>query len=118
MIVRHGLIAVVLASAALVSGVETVRAMPVASSPALALSGEPPVVQAKSLIRDFFKNLGDDDDEGFVHDNHYDWQAYRDSTSRKERVQDYLRMQKDMQKDAFRAQKDAQKEMIKRQRGW
>lgn len=118
MIVRNGFIAVLLASVALATGVEAVRAAPVASARALFLSSELPVHQAKSLIRDFFKNLADDDDDGFVHDDHYDWQAYRDSTSRKERVRDYLRMQNEMQKDAFRAQKNAQKEMIKRQRGW
>ncbi|MGX5735174.1 hypothetical protein [Bosea thiooxidans] len=118
MIVRNRLIAAILTSAALVFGVDTVRAAPAASAPAVVLPDELPVLRAKSLIRDFFKNLADDDDDGFVHDDHYDWQAYRDSTSRKERVRDYLRMQNEMQKDAFRAQKNAQKEMIKRQRGW
>lgn len=117
MITRNRLLAILLASVALASGVEAVRAAPVASAPAPALSGAGHVHQAKSLIRDFFKSLADDDD-GFVHDDHYDWQAYRDSTSRKERMRDYLRMQNEMQKDAFRAQNNAQKEMIKRQRGW
>jgi hypothetical protein len=118
MIVQNRLIAALLASAVLVASAEAVRAAPAAADPALALSRELPVHRAKSLIRDFFKNLADDDDDGFVHDDHYDWQAYRDSTSRKERMRDYLRMQNEMQKDAFRAQKNAQKEMIKRQRGW
>jgi len=118
MIVPNGFVAVILASAVLLTGAEAVRAAPVASAPALVLSSELPIHPARSVLRDFFENLGEEDDDGFVHDGHYDWQSYRDSTSRKERVRDYLRMQNEMQKDAFRAQKNAQKEMIKRQRGW
>ena len=48
----------------------------------------------------------------------YDFDRYRKSTSRKERVRDYYRMQKDMQKDYWKSQKEMQKNAIKRQRGW
>lgn len=58
------------------------------------------------------------DDDDYVHDRHYDWDQYRNSTSRKERVRDYYRMQKEAEKDYWRAQKQMQKNMIKRQRGW
>ncbi|MBF9233170.1 hypothetical protein [Microvirga alba] len=58
------------------------------------------------------------DDEPSVHDRHYDWNQYRNSTSRKERIRDYYRMQKEAEKDYWRAQKNMQKNMIKRQRGW
>ena len=44
--------------------------------------------------------------------------AIANSTSRKERVRDYYRMQKDMQKDYWKGQKEMQKNAIKRQRGW
>jgi hypothetical protein len=58
------------------------------------------------------------DDDDYVHDRHYDWEQYRNSTSRKERIRDYYRMQKEAEKDYWRAQKQMQKDMIKRQRGW
>ncbi|PZO04523.1 MAG: hypothetical protein DCF30_00070 [Hyphomicrobiales bacterium] len=74
-----------------------------------------PVVPVRSILRDLFRSLGEDD---YVHDDHYDWDAYRNATSRKDRIRDYNRMQLDMQKDAWRQQKDAQKAMIKAQRGW
>ena len=60
-----------------------------------------------------------DDDEGdYSHDRHYDFDQYRNATSRKERIRDYYRMQKDMQKDYWKGQKEMQKNAIKRQRGW
>lgn len=63
-------------------------------------------------------NFSNDDDDVFSNNRHYDWDQYRNSTSRKERIRDYYRMQNDMQKDYWRHQKDMQKNMIKRQRGW
>jgi hypothetical protein len=57
-------------------------------------------------------------DDDYIHDRHYDWEQYRNATSRKERVRDYYQMQKDVQKDYWRQQKEMQKNMIKRQRGW
>jgi hypothetical protein len=67
--------------------------------------------------------FSDDDDRNsqrndYGHDRHYDFDQYRNSTSRKERVRDYYRMQKDMQKDYWKGQKEMQKNAIKRQRGW
>lgn len=62
--------------------------------------------------------LFNDDDDGYVHDRHYDWNQYRNSTSRKERIRDYYMMQREAEKDYWRAQKNMQKEMVKRQRGW
>lgn len=59
-----------------------------------------------------------DDGDGYIHDRHYDWNQYRNSTSRKERIRDYYLMQKEAEKDYWRAQKEMQKQMIKRQRGW
>lgn len=79
------------------------------------VAGELPVHQARSIFKKMFDGLGDD---GYVHDDHYDWQAYRDSTSRKDRVKDFYRMQTEMQRDAIRSQLQAQKKMIKAQRGW
>jgi hypothetical protein len=73
-----------------------------------------PVEQARSALRKFFDTLGDDD----VHDDHYDWNDYRDATSRKDRIRDWQRMQLDAQKDYWRQQKDMQKRAIKAQRGW
>ncbi|MCU4179610.1 hypothetical protein [Bosea sp. BH3] len=75
------------------------------------------VVPARNLLRGFADFLNDDDDN-YVHDDHYDWQAYRDSTSRKDRIRDYYEMQREAQKDYWKHQKDAQKKMIKQQRGW
>lgn len=73
-----------------------------------------PVEPARSALRKFFDALGDDD----VHDDHYDWNDYRDATSRKDRIRDWQRMQLDAQKDYWRQQKDMQKRAIKAQRGW
>ncbi|AZO80632.1 MULTISPECIES: hypothetical protein [unclassified Bosea (in: a-proteobacteria)] len=73
-----------------------------------------PIEPARSALRNFFDALGDDD----VHDDHYDWNDYRDATSRKDRIRDYQRMQIDAQKDYWRQQKDMQKQAIKAQRGW
>jgi len=60
----------------------------------------------------------DRDNDGYGHDRHYDFDQYRNSTSRKERIRDYYQMQKDMQKDYWKSQKQMQKNAIKRQRGW
>jgi hypothetical protein len=73
-----------------------------------------PVEPARSALRKFFDTLDDDD----VHDDHYDWNDYRDATSRKDRIRDWQRMQLDAQKDYWRQQKDMQKQAIKAQRGW
>lgn len=73
-----------------------------------------PVEPARSALRKFFNALGDDD----VHDDHYDWNDYRDATSRKDRIRDWQHMQLDAQKDYWRQQKDMQKRAIKAQRGW
>lgn len=70
-------------------------------------------VQMQGLL-----DLFSDDDDGYAHDRHYDFDQYRNSTSRKERVRDYYRMQKDVQKDYWKGQKEMQKNAIKRQRGW
>lgn len=85
-----------------------------ASMPTIAAWDE--VVPARNLLRGFADFLNDDDN--YVHDDHYDWQAYRNSTSRKERIQDYYEMQREAQKDYWKHQKDAQKRAIKQQRGW
>lgn len=73
-----------------------------------------PIEPARSMLRKFFDSLGDDD----VHDDHYDWNDYRNATSRKDRIRDWQRMQLDAQKDYWRQQKDMQKRAIKAQRGW
>lgn len=90
----------------------------VSAAPVLAPSPRaepaPPIEPARSTLRKFFDALGDDD----VHDDHYDWNDYRDATSRKDRIRDYQRMQIDAQKDYWRSQKDMQKQAIKAQRGW
>lgn len=85
-----------------------------APSPAMGERGH--LVPARNVLRGIVDFLGDDDN--YVHDDHYDWQNYRDSTSRKQRIRDYYQMQKDAQKDYWRHQKEAQKRMIKQQRGW
>lgn len=77
-----------------------------------------PVRDAAVVPVQQFRFFLDDDDDGYIHDRHYDWNQYRNSTSRKERIRDYLRMQKEAEKDYWRAQKEMQKQMIKRQRGW
>ena len=74
-----------------------------------------PVEPARSLLKNFLDALGDDDD---VHDDHYDWKDYRNSTSRKERIRDYYEMQRQDQKDYWKGQKEMQKKAIKAQRGW
>jgi hypothetical protein len=73
-----------------------------------------PVEPARSALRNFLDALVEDD----VHDDHYDWQDYRDQTSRKDRIRDYQRLQIDAQKDYWRQQKEQQKRAIKAQRGW
>jgi hypothetical protein len=69
-------------------------------------------VQMQGLL-----DLFSDDRDDYGRDR-YDFDRYRESTSRKERVRDYYRMQKDMQKDYWKGQKEMQKNAIKRQRGW
>src|SRR6187551_3383498 len=69
-------------------------------------------VQMQGLLE-----LFSDDRDDYGRDR-YDFDRYRESTSRKERVRDYYRMQKDMQKDYWKSQKEMQKNAIKRQRGW
>jgi hypothetical protein len=86
-----------------------------AASPVLGLQAPGLVEPARSLLRDLFRDDGEDD---FVHDNHYDWNDYRNSTSRKERIRDFNEMQRHDQKSYWKQQKEAQKDMIKRQRGW
>jgi hypothetical protein len=92
----------------------------VAGHRAVAMPGVPSVERGAPLLvpaqMPLFELFSSDDD--YVHDRHYDWNQYRNSTSRKERVRDYYRMQNEVQKDYWRAQKNMQKEMIKRQRGW
>lgn len=73
-----------------------------------------PVEPARSMLKNLFDALGDDD----VHDDHYDWKDYRNSTSRKERIRDYYEMQRQDQKDYWKGQKEMQKKAIKAQRGW
>jgi len=94
---------------AFAAGASPASALPVATGP-----GSAPVVIPAQLFQLFIDN----DDDAYIHDRHYDWNQYRNSTSRKERIRDYLRMQKEAEKDYWRAQKNMQKEMIKRQRGW
>jgi hypothetical protein len=86
-----------------------------AASPALRLQAPTMIAPARSILRDLFRDDGEDD---FVHDDHYDWNDYRNSTSRKERVRDFYEMQRQDQKSYWKQQKEAQKDMIKRQRGW
>ncbi|WP_332698069.1 hypothetical protein [Bosea sp. (in: a-proteobacteria)] len=74
-----------------------------------------PVEPARSMLKNFLDALSDDDD---VHDDHYDWKDYRNSTSRKERIRDYYEMQRQDQKDYWKGQKEMQKRAIKAQRGW
>jgi hypothetical protein len=85
-----------------------------AFAPLTGIASTLPVEPARSALRKFFDALGDDD----VHDDHYDWNDYRDATSRKDRIRDWQRMQLDAQKDYWRQQKDMQKRAIKAQRGW
>jgi hypothetical protein len=78
---------------------------------------QPPalVEPARSILRDLFRDDGGDD---FVHDDHYDWNDYRNATSRKDRIRDFYEMQRQDQKSYWKQQKEIQKDMIKRQRGW
>ena len=76
-----------------------------------------PVLQ-RVQMRGLLELFADDDEGYYSHDRHYDFDQYRNATSRKERVRDYYRMQKDMQKDYWKGQKEMQKNAIKRQRGW
>lgn len=85
-------------------------------APSPAMSEPMHVVPARNALQGIIDFLGDDDN--YVHDDHYDWQRYRDSTSRKERIRDFYQMQQGAQMDYWRHQKDAQKRMIKQQRGW
>lgn len=89
-------------------------AIPAAALPAAAVAGP----GSAAVPVQFFQFFIDEDDDGYIHDRHYDWNQYRNSTSRKERIRDYYRMQKEAEKDYWRAQKNMQKQMIKRQRGW
>lgn len=74
------------------------------------------IVPAKDFMRGVIDLFGDQDN--YVHDDHYDAQHYRDTTSRKDRIRDYYMMQNQAQMDYLRHQKDMQKRMIKQQRGW
>ena len=87
-----------------------------AAAPSQAMSEQRHILPAANMLRGIIDFLGDQDD--YVHDDHYDWQRYRDTTSRKERIRDYYQMQQEAQKDYWRHQKEAQKQMIKQQRGW
>ena len=91
-----------------------VTAVPAPAFPLAPASGLEAVVVPVQQFRFFL----DDDDDGYIHDRHYDWNQYRNSTSRKERIRDYPQMQKEAEKNYWRAQKEMQKQMIKRQRGW
>lgn len=84
--------------------------------PSQAMSEQRHILPAGNMFRGIIDFLGDQDN--YVHDDHYDWQRYRDTTSRKERIRDYYQMQQEAQKDYWRHQKEAQKQMIKQQRGW
>ena len=85
-------------------------------SPAPAMAAPARIQPVRNVLRGLVDFLGEDD--RYVHDDHYDWQSYRDSTSRKDRIRDFYQMQQDAQKDYWRQQKEAQKRMIKQQRGW
>ncbi|WP_210496178.1 hypothetical protein [Microvirga antarctica] len=87
-------------------------------------SGRPVPVRpdsAPAIVKVQMQGLLDlfvDDGEPYGYDRHYDFDQYRNATSRKERVRDYYRMQTDMQKNYWKDQKQMQKNAIKRQRGW
>ncbi|RDJ20670.1 hypothetical protein DWF00_05190 [Bosea caraganae] len=98
-----------------VAAVVVFRGSASAASPAPMLQAPAMVEPARSILRDLFRDDGEDD---FVHDDHYDWNDYRNATSRKERVRDFYEMQRQDQKSYWKQQKEAQKDMIKRQRGW
>lgn len=103
-------------SAALMIACAAAHAAPI-PVPSPAMAGAEHILPARNVLRGLVDFLNDDDDT-YVHDDHYDWQNYRNSTSRKERIRDYNQMQLDAQKDYWRHQKEAQKKMIKQQRGW
>lgn len=86
-----------------------------AAMPRLAIQPPALVEPARSILRDLFRDDGPDD---FVHDDHYDWNDYRNATSRKDRIRDFYEMQRQEQKSYWKQQKEIQKDMIKRQRGW
>lgn len=111
MTTRTALLPACLAFALLAAvGAEAAPAFPAAPAATPALPVEP----ARSALRNFLDALVEDD----VHDDHYDWQNYRDQTSRKDRIRDYQRLQINAQKDYWRQQKEMQKQAIKAQRGW
>ncbi|MDU0342356.1 hypothetical protein [Bosea rubneri] len=93
----------------------TVHGAPV-SAPSSSMNQQGHIVPARNALQGIIDFLGDGDN--YVHDDHYDWQRYRDTTSRKERIRDYYQMQQDAQKDYWHHQKEAQKRMFKQQRGW
>ena len=103
-------------SALLIAACSAGNAAPM-PSPSQGMAAPAPILPVRNVLRGLVDFLSDDDDR-YVHDDHYDWQSYRDSTSRKDRIRDFYRMQQDAQKDAWRDQKEAQKRMIKQQRGW
>lgn len=100
-------------SVALIAICPAVRAAPL---PSQVMTGPAEILPARSVLRGLVDFLNDEDT--YVHDDHYDWQSYRDSTSRKDRIRDFYQMQQDAQKDYWRHQREAQKRMIKQQRGW
>lgn len=111
----HSMVRLSLVLALTVLAVVMFRGSASAAAPAPELRAPSLVEPARSILRDLFRDDGEDD---FVHDNHYDWNDYRNSTSRKERIRDYYEMQRQDQKSYWKQQKEAQKDMIKRQRGW
>ncbi len=85
--------------------------------PAGLAQGRSDIVQVRSKLREFFESLtSDDDDDAFVHDNHYE-RPWND-LSRKEKVRAYQQFQWDAQVEDAKRLKQKQKELIKRQRGW
>ena len=105
--------ALILSLAAFIAAAPVAIAAP-AFAPLPAGTQALPVEPARSLLKNFLDALGDDD----VHDDHYDWKDYRNSTSRKERIRDYYEMQRQDQKAYWKDQKEMQKRAIKAQRGW
>ncbi|MGO4706419.1 hypothetical protein AB4072_11685 [Microvirga sp. 2MCAF38] len=100
------------------SVIATMMAMFVAGTGPAAAMGPAPLQTPSLTSPAQFRFDFSDDDDPYSGNRHYDWNQYRNSTSRKERIRDYYRMQQDMQKDYWRNQKEMQKQMIKRQRGW
>lgn len=109
-------LAVALAVVALAVIVKSAHAAPIAP-PVPAMQERTEIVPVRSKLREFFENLtSDDDDDDFVHDNHYE-RPWNDM-SRKEKVRAYQQMQWDTQVEDAKRLKQKQKELIKRQRGW